>query len=54
VTETGLPSRKRFRLRNKDMDMVMGFGTWNVCTLVQAGNMNVMAEEVERYKMIYR
>jgi len=51
VTETGLPSRKRFRLRNKDMDMVMRFGTWNVRTGLQAGNMNMTAEEVERYKM---
>ena len=33
------------------MDMVMRFGTWNVRTLLQAGNMNMIAEEVERYKM---
>jgi len=30
--------------------MVMQFGTWNVCTLLQAGNMNIIAEEAERYK----
>jgi len=33
------------------MDTVMRFGTWNVRTLLQAGNMNMIAEEVERYKM---
>jgi len=33
------------------MNMVMRFGTWNVRTLLQAGNMNMIAEEVERYKM---
>jgi len=49
--EIGLPSRKQFRLRNKGMDMVMRFGTWNVRTVLQAGNMNIIAEEVERYKM---
>ena len=31
--------------------MVMRFGTWNVRTLLQAGNMNMAAVEVERYKM---
>jgi hypothetical protein len=31
--------------------MVMRFGTWNVCTFLQAGNMNIIAEEAERYKM---
>ena len=31
--------------------MVMRFGTWNVRTLLQAGNMNMIAEEAERYKM---
>jgi len=30
--------------------MVMRFGTWNVRTVLQAGNMNMIAEEVERYK----
>ena len=45
--EAGLPSR----LRNKDMNMVMRFGTWNVRTLLQAGNMNSRAEEAERYRM---
>jgi len=29
----------------------MRFGTWNVCTLQQAGNMNAIAEEVEKYTM---
>jgi len=29
----------------------MRFGTWNVHTLLQAGNMNATAEEAERYKM---
>jgi exonuclease III len=33
------------------MNMVMRFGTWNVCTLLQAGNINITAEEAERYKM---
>jgi hypothetical protein len=31
--------------------MLMQFGTWNVRTLLQAGNMNAIVEEVERYKM---
>jgi hypothetical protein len=29
----------------------MRFGTWNVRTVLQAGNMNVIAEEAESYKM---
>jgi exonuclease III len=33
------------------MDMVMRFGTWNVRNLLQVGNMNMIADEVERYKM---
>ena len=33
------------------MDMVMRFGTWHVRTLLQAGNMNMIAEDVEIYKM---
>jgi hypothetical protein len=33
------------------MNMVMRFGTWNVRTILQAGNMNTIAEEVEIYKM---
>jgi len=41
---------KQFRLRNKDMDMVMRFGTWNVHTVLQAGNMNMIAEEVENIR----
>jgi len=28
--------------------MVMRFGTWNVRTLLQAGNMNIIAEEAAR------
>ena len=47
VMEAGLPLWKRVRLQNKDMQ----FGTWNVRTLLQAGNMNIRAEEAERYKM---
>jgi hypothetical protein len=43
--EAGLPSR----LRNKDMNMVMRFGTWNVRTLLQAGNMNSTAGYWRRY-----
>jgi hypothetical protein len=31
--------------------MVMRFGTWNVCTLLQVGNMNIIAEEAEKYMM---
>jgi endonuclease/exonuclease/phosphatase family metal-dependent hydrolase len=31
--------------------MEMRFGTWNVHTFLQAGNMNAIADEVERYKM---
>jgi len=31
--------------------MVMRFETWNVRTLLQAGNMNMIAKEAERYKM---
>ena len=29
----------------------MRFGTWNLRTLLQAGNMNAIAEEAEKYKM---
>ena len=29
----------------------MRFGTWNVRTLLQAGGMNAIAEEVEKYNM---
>jgi len=29
----------------------MRFGTWNVHTLLQAGNMNIIAKEAERYKL---
>jgi len=36
--EAGLPLWKQTRLCNKDINMVMQFGTWNVCTLLQAGN----------------
>jgi exonuclease III len=28
----------------------MRFGTWNVCALLQVGNMNIIAEEAEKYK----
>jgi hypothetical protein len=42
VMETGLPSWKRPRLRNKETNTVMRFGTWNVRTLLQAGNMNTL------------
>ena len=31
--------------------MVIRFGTWNVRSLLQAGNMNMIAEEAERCKM---
>jgi exonuclease III len=31
--------------------MAMRFGTWNVRTLLQAGNMNIIAEGAERYNM---
>jgi len=33
------------------MNKVMQFGTWNVRTILQAGNMNAIAEEAEKYKM---
>jgi len=49
--EARLSLRKQSRLRNKDMKMVMRFGTWNVRTLLQAGNMNMIVKEAERYKM---
>ena len=29
----------------------MRFGTWNVRTNLQAGNMNAIAEEAEKYKL---
>jgi endonuclease/exonuclease/phosphatase family metal-dependent hydrolase len=51
VNETGPPSWKQPRIRNKEINTVMRFGTWNVRTLLQAGNMNAIAEEAERYKM---
>jgi hypothetical protein len=52
MKEAGLSLRKRIRLRNKDLDMTVRFGTWNVCTLLKAGNMNIVAEEAERYQMV--
>jgi hypothetical protein len=48
---TGLSSRERFGLRNKDRNRVMRFGTWNVRTVLQAGNVNMIAEGAERYKV---
>ena len=51
MIEAGLPLWKRIRLRNKDISMVMRFGTWNVRTLLQAGNMKIIAEEAERCKV---
>jgi len=51
VNETGPPSRKRLTMQSKEMNTVMRFGTWNVHTLLQAGNMNAIAEEAEKYKI---
>jgi len=45
------PHGNDLTMQSKEMNMVMRFGTWNVCTLLQAGNMNAIAEEAERYKM---
>jgi exonuclease III len=33
------------------MNRVMRFGTWNMHTILQAGNMNTTADEAEIYKM---
>jgi len=33
------------------MNKEMRFGTWNVRTLLQAGNMNAIAEEAKKYKI---
>jgi exonuclease III len=38
------------KIRSKEMNKEMRFGTWNVRTLLQAGNMNAIAEELQRYK----
>jgi len=38
-------------IQSKEMNKVMRFGTWNVRTLLQAGNMNAIAKEAEKYKM---
>jgi exonuclease III len=51
MIEAGLPLWKRIRLRTKDINMVMQFAIWNVRTLLQAGNMNVIVQEAESYKM---
>jgi len=51
VNEPGPPSRERLMMRSKEMNKVRRFGTWNVRTLLQVGNMNSIAEEVERYMM---
>jgi hypothetical protein len=48
MNETGLSSRKRLGIQT---NTAMSFGTWNVRTLLQAGNMNAIADEAERYKM---
>jgi len=52
ANETGPPSWKRLTMRSKEMNTIMRFGTWNVCTHLQVGNMNAIAEEAERYKMV--
>jgi len=51
MNETGPPSRKSPKVRSKEMNKVMRFGTRNVRTLLQAGNMNAIAEEAEKYKI---
>jgi len=51
MNETGPPSRKIPKARSKEMNKLMRFGTWNVRTFLQAGNMNPIAEEAEKYKM---
>ncbi|GFG39053.1 hypothetical protein Cfor_03351, partial [Coptotermes formosanus] len=38
-------------MRSKETNVVMRFGTWHVRTLLQAGNMNVTAEQAGRCKM---
>lgn len=32
------------------MELGLRFGTWNVCTMLQAGKMNIIAEELARYR----
>ena len=51
MIEARLPLWKQAELCNKGTNMVRRFGTWNVRTLLQAGNMNIIAKEAERYKM---
>jgi len=51
MAEVGLPLWKQTGLCNKNTNNVMRFGTWNVRTLLQAGNMSIIAEEAESYKM---
>jgi len=51
VNETGPHSWKRLTMQSKEMNTVMRFGTWNVHTLLQTGNMKALAVEAERYKM---
>ena len=48
--EAGLPTRRQPLHRNKDMNMVK-FGTWNVRTMLQAGVMNCLADEIKRYEI---
>ena len=52
MKEAGLSLRKRIRLQNKDLYMTVRFGTRNVRTLLKAGNMNIVAEEAERYQIV--
>jgi hypothetical protein len=48
MIETVLSSRERLGIQT---NTAMRFGTWNVRTLLQAGNTNATADEAERYKM---
>ena len=50
--DTGPPSWKRPKVRSKEMSEVMRFETWNVRTLLQAGNMKAIAEDADKYKMV--
>jgi exonuclease III len=51
MNETGLSLRRRTLARNKDKNMALNIGTWNVRTLLQARAMNGIADGIMKYRM---
>ena len=51
MEKAGLLSHTRPRPKKRNSNLVLKFGTWNIRTLLQAGAMISIAEEIEKYKM---